>query len=121
MGLSYRRGSRRYLPIPARWAGFPIRKKLHNQKNLRITQLGVTMKSSSPLRRKEPAMLLLLRFTGHKKLASVLGLLTTVAGLTFGILTHNHMWLITSLVGLGLSFLQLRHQRQEASSAAGRR
>jgi hypothetical protein len=75
------------------------------------------MKSSSPLRRKEPAMLLLLRFTGHKKLASVLGLLTTFAGLAFGIVTHNHVWLITALLGLGLSFLQIRHQRQEAAAA----
>jgi hypothetical protein len=86
-------------------------------KSLRDTQDGVTMKTSSPLRRKEPAMLLLLRFTGHKKLASVLGLVTTIAGLTFGVVTHNHMWLITSLVGLGLSFLQIRHQRQEAAAA----
>ena len=62
-------------------------------------------------------MLLLLRFTGHKKLASVLGLLTTFAGLAFGIVTHNHVWLITALLGLGLSFLQIRHQRREASAA----
>ena len=61
-------------------------------------------------------MLLLLRFTGHKKLASVLGLLTTFAGLAFGIVTHNHMWLITALLGLGLSFLQIRHQRREATA-----
>ena len=46
---------------------------------MRITQDGVTMESSSPPRRKEPAMLLLLRFTGHKKLASILSLLTTIA------------------------------------------
>jgi hypothetical protein len=61
-------------------------------------------------------MLLLLRFTGHKKLASVLGLLTTVAGLTFAVVTHNHVWLVTALLGLGLSFLQIRHQRREAAA-----
>ncbi len=62
-------------------------------------------------------MLLLLRFTGHKKLATILGLLITVAGLTFAVVTHNHTWLITALVGLGLSFLQIRHQRREGSAA----
>jgi hypothetical protein len=88
-----------------------------DEKILRDTQNDGTMKSSSPSRRKEPAMLLLLRFTGHKKLASVLGLLTTIAGLAFGVVTHNHVWLITALLGLALSFLQLRHQRREAAAA----
>jgi len=63
-------------------------------------------------------MVLLLRFTGHKKIATILSLLTTVAGLTFAVLTHNHTWLITGLVGLGLSFLQIRHQRREATTAS---
>jgi hypothetical protein len=63
-------------------------------------------------------MLLLLRFTGHKKLANILSLLTTVAGLTLAVLTHNHMWLITGLLGLGLSFLQLRHQRREGTTGS---
>jgi hypothetical protein len=74
------------------------------------------MTLSSPSWRKEPAVLLLHRFTGHKKLASVLGLLTTVAGLAFGVVTHNHVWLVTALLGLGLSFL-IRHQRREAAAA----
>ncbi|HEY6502284.1 MAG TPA: hypothetical protein VIZ20_22845 [Streptosporangiaceae bacterium] len=60
-------------------------------------------------------MLLLLRFTGHKKIANILSLLTTVAGLTLAVVMHNHVWLITGLLGLGLSFLQLRHQRREGS------
>ena len=63
-------------------------------------------------------MVLLLRFTGHKKIATILSLLTTVAGLTFAVLTHNHTWLITGLVGLGLSFLQIRHQHREAAGSA---
>ena len=63
-------------------------------------------------------MLLLLRFTGHQKLASVLGLLTTIASLTFGVITHNHVWLITGCLSLVLSAAQIRHQRQ-AGSAAG--
>jgi hypothetical protein len=62
-------------------------------------------------------MLLLLRFTGHKKIANLLSLLTTVAGLTLAVVTHNHVWLITGLLGLGLSFLQLRHQRREATAS----
>jgi hypothetical protein len=62
-------------------------------------------------------MVLLLRFTGHKKIATILSLLTTVAGLTFAVLTHNHTWLITGLAGLVLSFLQLRHQHREATTA----
>jgi hypothetical protein len=61
-------------------------------------------------------MLLLLRFTGHKKIANVLSLLTTVASLTFAVVTHNHVWLITGLLGLGLSFLQIRHQHREATA-----
>ena len=63
-------------------------------------------------------MLLLLRFTGHKKLASILSLITTVAGLTFAIATHNHTWLIMSLAGLALSFLQIRHQHREATTGS---
>src|ERR1700744_4357998 len=86
-------------------------------KRLRDAQCDGTMRSSSPLRRKEPAMLLLLRFTGHKKLASILSLLTTVGGFAFAIATRNHSWLIMSVLGLGLSFLQLRHQRSEGSAA----
>jgi hypothetical protein len=62
-------------------------------------------------------MVLLLRFTGHKKIATILSLLTTIAGLTFAVLTHNHTWLITGLVGLGLSFLQIRHQHREATGS----
>jgi hypothetical protein len=62
-------------------------------------------------------MVLLLRFTGHKKIANILSLLTTVAGLAFAIVTDNHTWLIMSFAGLGLSFLQLRHQRREGSAA----
>jgi hypothetical protein len=61
-------------------------------------------------------MLLLLRFTGHKKVANILSALTTVVGLTLAVLTHNHMWLITGLLGLGLSFLQIRHQHREAAA-----
>jgi hypothetical protein len=63
-------------------------------------------------------MVLLLRFTGHKKIANLLSLLTTVAGLAFAIVTGNHSWLIMSIVGLGLSFLQIRHQRREAAGSA---
>jgi hypothetical protein len=63
-------------------------------------------------------MLLLLRFTGHKKTATILSLLTTIAGLTFAVLTHNHTWLITGLLGLGLSFPQIRHQHREATTAS---
>jgi hypothetical protein len=63
-------------------------------------------------------MVLLLRFTGHKKIATILSLLTSVAGLTFAVLTHNHTWLITGLLGLGLSFLQIRHQHREATGSA---
>jgi hypothetical protein len=62
-------------------------------------------------------MLLLLRFTGHKKIANILSLLTTVAGFAFAIVTHNHAWLIMSLLGLGLSFLQIRHQRRKGPAA----
>ena len=62
-------------------------------------------------------MVLLLRFTGHKKLANILSLLTTVAGFAFAIVTRNHSWLIMSIAGLGLSFLQIRHQRREGSAA----
>ena len=62
-------------------------------------------------------MLLLLRFTGHKKIANILSVISTVAGLTLAVLTHNHVWLITGLLGLGLSFLQIRHQRREAAGA----
>jgi hypothetical protein len=58
-------------------------------------------------------MLLLLRFTGHKKLATVLGLLTSVASVALAVVTHHQTWLITAIIGLGLSFLQLRHQRRE--------
>ena len=67
-------------------------------------------------------MLLLLRFTGHKKIANILSVLTTVAGLTLAVVTRNHVWLITGLLGLGLSFLQIRHQRRAAAagSAAGK-
>ncbi|MBV9793584.1 MAG: hypothetical protein JO016_06545 [Actinobacteria bacterium] len=65
-------------------------------------------------------MLLLLRFTGHKKLATILGVLTSVAGVALAVVTHNHTWLITAIVGLGLSFLQMRHQRREdAGHSAG--
>jgi hypothetical protein len=60
-------------------------------------------------------MLLLLRFTGHKKLATILGVLTSIAGLTLAVVTHNHTWLISAIVGLGLSFLQLRHQQREST------
>ena len=63
-------------------------------------------------------MVLLLRFTGHKKIANILSVLTTAAGLTLAVLTHNHVWLITGLPGLGLSFLQIRHQRREAAAGA---
>ena len=63
-------------------------------------------------------MLLLLRFTGHKKLANILSLLTTVAGFAFAIVTRNHSWLIMSIAGLGLAFLQLRHQHREATGSA---
>jgi hypothetical protein len=55
------------------------------RKNLRTAQSGARMRSSSQARRKEPAMLLLLRFTGHKKIANILSLLTTVAGLTLAV------------------------------------
>jgi hypothetical protein len=34
------------------------------------------------------------------------------------VLTHNHVWLITGLLGLGLSFLQIRHQRREATAGS---
>lgn len=34
-------------------------------------------------------MLLLLRFTGHKNIANILSVLTTVAGLTFAVLTTD--------------------------------
>jgi hypothetical protein len=61
-------------------------------------------------------MVLLLRFTGHKKIANILSVLTTIAGLTLAVLTHNHMWLVTGLLGLGLSFLQIRHQHREAAA-----
>ena len=61
-------------------------------------------------------MLLLLRFTGHKNIANILSVLTTAAGLTFAVLTGNHAWLITGLFGLGLSFLQIRHQHREATN-----
>lgn len=64
-------------------------------------------------------MLLLLRFTGHKKLATILGVLTSVAGVALAVVTHHHnTWLITAIVGLGLSFLQLRHQRREGSASS---
>jgi hypothetical protein len=62
-------------------------------------------------------MLLLLRFTGHKKIANILSLLTTVAGFAFAIVTRNHSWLIMSVLGLGLSFLQIRHQHREATGS----
>jgi hypothetical protein len=29
------------------------------------------------------------------------------------------VWLITGLLGLGLSFLQIRHQRREAAAGSG--
>ena len=61
-------------------------------------------------------MLLLLRFTGHKNIANILSVLTTAAGLTFAVITGNHAWLITGLLGLGLSFLQIRHQHREATN-----
>ena len=61
-------------------------------------------------------MLLLLRFTGHKKIANILSLLSTAVGLTLAVVTHNHIWLIAGLLGLGLSFLQIRHQRREATA-----
>jgi hypothetical protein len=64
-------------------------------------------------------MLLLLRFTGHKKIANILSLLTTVAGLTLAVVFHDQRWLITGLLGLGLSFLQIRHQRREGSAGPG--
>jgi hypothetical protein len=57
-------------------------------------------------------MLLLLRITGHKKIANILSLLTAVTGLALGVLTHSQMWLVTGLLGLGLSFLQLRRQHR---------
>ena len=41
---------------------------------------------------------------------------SSIWGLAFGIVTHNHMWLFTALLGLGLSFLQIRHQRREATA-----
>ncbi len=63
-------------------------------------------------------MLLLLRFTGHKKLASVLGLLTTIAGLALGVVTGNHLLLITGCLSLVLSLVRSRHQRQAGSAAA---
>ena len=62
-------------------------------------------------------MLLLLRYSGHSTIANILSVLTTVAGLTLAVLTHNHVWLITGLLGLGLSFLQIRHQRREAAAS----
>ena len=63
-------------------------------------------------------MVLLLRFTGHRKTATILSLLTTIAGLTFAVITHNHTWLITGLAGLVLSFLQIRHQHHQATTAS---
>jgi hypothetical protein len=62
-------------------------------------------------------MLLLLRFTGHKKIANVLSLLATVAGFACAIGAHHHSWLIMSFASLGLSCLQIRHQRREDSAA----
>jgi hypothetical protein len=62
-------------------------------------------------------MLLLLRFTGHQKLASILGLLTTIAGFAVAVITGNHSWLIMSIASLGLSFLQIRHQHREATGS----
>ena len=70
---------------------------------------------------KETAMLLLLRFTGQKKLASVLGLFSAIAGLALGVVHHNHVWLFTALLGAGASFLRTRHQRREAAGAARHR
>ncbi|HEX3751533.1 MAG TPA: hypothetical protein VHW06_13310 [Streptosporangiaceae bacterium] len=55
--------------------------------------------------------------TGHQKIASILSVLTTVAGLTFAIITGNHSWLIMSIASLGLSFLQIRHQHREATGS----
>jgi hypothetical protein len=52
----------------------------------------------------------------NKNIANILSVLTTVAGLTFAVLTGNHAWLITGLLGLGLSFLQIRHQHREATT-----
>jgi hypothetical protein len=61
-------------------------------------------------------MLLLLRYSGHSTIANILSVLTTVAGLTMAVVTHNHTWLITGLLGLGLSFLQIRRQHRVAAA-----
>jgi positive regulator of sigma E activity len=66
-------------------------------------------------------MLLLLRYSGHTKIANILSVLSTVAGLAMAVLTHNQTWLITGLLGLGLSFLQLRRQRRVAAAKSADR
>jgi D-alanyl-lipoteichoic acid acyltransferase DltB (MBOAT superfamily) len=65
-------------------------------------------------------MLLLLRLTNHKKLATILGLLSNIAFLALAVVTHNHTLLISGVIFMGLSILQFRHQRREASASASR-
>ena len=60
-------------------------------------------------------MLLLLRLTNHKKLATMLGLVFNVAFLTLGIVTHNRTLLISGGIFMALSVVQFRHQHSAAA------
>jgi uncharacterized membrane protein (DUF441 family) len=61
-------------------------------------------------------MLLLLRLTNHKKLATILGLISNVAFLALGVVTHNRTLLISGVIFMALSVVQFQHQRRAATT-----
>ena len=60
-------------------------------------------------------MLLLLRLTNHKRLATILGLLSNIAFLALGVITRNHTLLISGVIFMALSVVQFQHQRRPAT------
>jgi hypothetical protein len=63
-------------------------------------------------------MLLLIR-RRHPAVANVLGLLTTLITLAFGIVTHHESVLIMGAFSLLLSFVQFKYMLKQRTAKAG--
>jgi hypothetical protein len=62
-------------------------------------------------------MLLLLRLTNHKKAAAILGLISNIAFLALGVVTHSRTLLISGVIFMALSVVQFRHQHSAAAAS----